>query len=212
MTTHTVPVTTTGDWKMRWRPTPLSMTRLLVGLVIFGWGEALLIRGNLGNTPWTVLSQGIGRKAGISVDWATFFVSLGVLACWSLVRERPGLGTICNAIVIPLAMRFSLEALSVPHAMWARAVMMVGGVVAISFGCGLYISAHLGPGPRDGLMTGLHSRTKIPIARVRLAIEATVFLVGWAMGGVIGVGTACFAIFVGPLVARFLRLFGWSAS
>ncbi len=212
MTVQSVPKLSNVDWKVRWRPTPPQMVRLLVGLTIFGGGEALLIEAHLGNTPWTVLSQGIGKRTNLSVDVATFFVGLAVLACWAIVRERPGLGTVCNAIVIPIAMRFSLEALQTPHAMWARSLVMIGGVLAISFGCGLYISAHLGPGPRDGLMTGIHTRTKIPIARVRLAIEAAVFVVGWALGGVIGVGTVCFALFVGPLVARFLRLFGWSAA
>ena len=200
------------DWKSRWRPTPASMARLLVGLTIFGFGEGLLIESHLGSTPWTVLSQGIAKKADIGVDLATFFVGIGVLLCWYFVSERPGLGTVCNAIVIPVSLHFTLQGLPTPHHLWVRSLFMMGGVITIAFGCGLYISAHLGPGPRDGLMTGLHTRTRIPIAKVRLVLEATVLVVGVIMGGVVGIGTVCFAVFVGPLVARFLTLFGWQTK
>jgi uncharacterized protein len=161
---------------------------------------------SLGVSPWTVLAQGVGALADIGLGWATFWVSVGVLLLWLPLRERPGLGTLANAVVIALAIGVTLPLLPGPTAFgWQLAEVLVG-IAMIGLGSGLYLTAGMGPGPRDGWMTGLHRRTGLPVSAVRLAIEVTVLGVGWLLGGVVGLGTVLFALLVGPSVGYGLSL------
>jgi uncharacterized membrane protein YczE len=190
----------------RWVPTPLSFGRLMLGLVLFGAGEALLLWSALGNTPWTVLAEGVEVQTPLSVGVATVLISFVVLALWIGLRQRPGLGTIANALVIGAVIDATLRLLPESGAPGVRVAAMLGGVAIVAIGSGLYLGARLGPGPRDGLMTGLHRRTGWPIAPVRIGIELTAVAVGAVLGGTVGIGTIVFAVAIGPAVALALRL------
>ncbi len=179
---------------------------LLLGLWLFGTGEALLVSSALGSTPWTVLAQGLSTKLPISIGLATFLVSAAVLLLWIPLRERPGLGTIANAVVIAVALEAMVTLLPAPEALAWRLAFVVAGIIVIGIGSGLYLTTNLGPGPRDGWMTGIHLRTGWPISAVRLGIEVTVVLVGWLLGGTVGLGTVLFAVLIGPAVGYGLLL------
>jgi uncharacterized membrane protein YczE len=179
---------------------------LLVGLWLFGTGEALLVDSQLGVSPWTVLAEGVDLQTGIGIGWATFFISLTVLLLWIPLRERPGLGTLANAVVIALALGLTAPLLPQPSAVGWQVFEVVGGIALIGLGSGLYLTCGLGPGPRDGWMTGVHQRTGLPVAGVRALIEISVLVAGWALGGTVGVGTVAFALFIGPSVGYGLRL------
>ncbi len=194
-----------------WRASPAQLGRLLLGLWLFGTGEGLLILAELGNSPWTVFAAGISEQTGLAIGTATIAVSFGVLLLWIPLRERPGLGTIANAIVIGLAIDATGALMSPPGALGARWALLLGGIGLVGVGSGLYINAALGRGPRDGLMTGLHLRTGRPIALVRALIEITALVIGVALGGLAGIGTIAFALLVGPAVALALRLLPASA-
>lgn len=207
---HTVPVT---SWRSasRWRTRPSTFLLLIVGLWLFGAGEALLVSAGLGNGPWTVLAQGVTTRVPISIGLATFLISVTVLLLWIPLRERPGLGTIMNAIVIALSLQVMLLVLPEPTGdgigvLTVRLLMVLGGIALIGLGSGLYLTTGLGPGPRDGWMTGIHDRTGWPVSRVRLGIEAVVLVLGWLLGGTVGIGTVLFALLVGPSVGYGLRL------
>lgn len=182
------------------------MAILLAGLWLFGTGEALLVVAELGNGPWTVLAQGMTNYLPIDIGMATLVVSGVVLALWIPLREKPGLGTIANAIVIALALQVGVWLLPHPEQIWLRVVFIFLGIAAIGMGSGLYLTTNLGPGPRDGWMTGLHVRFGWPVARVRLGIEVTVLILGWLLGGTVGLGTVLFAVLIGPSVGWGLRL------
>lgn len=189
----------------RWRPGAGRLGRLLLGLVLFGIGEGLLVAAALGNSPWTVLAQGVAEHAGIAVGTATIAISFVVLLAWVPLRQRPGLGTILNAIVIGLAIDATLAL--VPGDGWTlaeRTGAMAVAMVIVALGSGLYLTAMLGPGPRDGLMTGLHRASGIRIGAVRTAIEVSVVVAGVLLGGTAGIGTLAFALGIGPLVALML--------
>jgi len=183
---------------------PLRLTQLLLGLVLYGVTLALMIRAGLGNAPWDVLHQGLARHLPLSIGDVLIVVSLIVLLLWIPIREVPGLGTICNAFLIGLAADGTLSLVSQPDQWWARVLMMLVGLLGNAAATAYYIGAQLGPGPRDGLMTGLHRRTGLPIGRVRTALEVTVVIVGWLLGGTLGIGTVLYAIGIGPLVQRLL--------
>ena len=204
---HTVPVT---RWRAasRWRTRPSTFAILLVGLWLFGTGEAMLVASTLGNAPWTVLSQGLSSRFPISIGVATFLVSVTVLLLWIPLRERPGLGTISNAVVIALSLQVMVTVLPTPGNVVVRLLMVLGGIVVIGIGSGLYLTTNLGPGPRDGWMTGIHLRTGWPISAVRLGIEATVLVIGWLLGGTVGIGTVLFALLIGPSVGYGLKAAG----
>ena len=179
------------------------IARCVVGLAIFGVGIALLIDANLGAAPWDVFHTGVAELTGLAVGQVTIITGIVLLALWIPLGETMGLGTILNAIEIGLVVDLMLPLLPEPDALVARTVMMLGGIVVIAIGSGLYIGAGLGPGPRDGLMTGFAKRgTSIRVART--SIELTVLVIGIALGGAIGVGTAVFAVTIGPLVQFFL--------
>lgn len=185
----------------RWRGRPLTLVVLTVGLWLFGTGEALLVASHLGNTPWTVLAQGVSRHSTLSIGEATLAISAVVLVGWIPLRERPGLGTIANAVVIAVAIDVMLDLLPQPHARAARLGEVVAAIVSIGIGSGLYLTTWLGPGPRDGWMTALARRTGVPIATVRLSIEVSVLVIGWVLGGRVGLGTVVFALSVGYAVS-----------
>lgn len=183
------------------RPPLLSLGLLVLGLFIFGLGEALLVAAGVGVSPWTVFAQGVTNVTGWSIGLATFVISLGVLALWVPLKRVPGIGTILNAIIIALVLEYVLPFLPRFEGLGINLAMAVLGVLVTGFGGAIYLIANLGPGPRDGLMTGLQSLTGWPIANVRTAIEVTVVAIGWLLGGTVGIGTVLFALGVGPSVA-----------
>ena len=192
----------------RWRPSPARLARLLVGLVVFGAGDALLVASLLGNSPWTVFAQGISVQTPLSVGAATIATSFVLLLLWIPLGQRPGLGTILNAIVVGLALDATLLVLPDDAPLAVRSLEVLAGIALVGIGSGLYLSTVLGPGPRDGLMTGLHRITGISVATVRTAIEVSALLVGVLLGGRFGIGTIAFALLIGPAVALGLRLSG----
>lgn len=204
-TSHTIPVT---PWRStsRWKARPSTLVVLIVGLWLFGTGEALLVVAELGNGPWTVLAEGVTARSPLTIGSATFVISLLVLALWIPLRERPGLGTIANAVVIASALQVGVLVIPHPDPLWLRLLLVLAGIALIGFGSGLYLTTNLGPGPRDGWMTGLHLRFGWPVARVRLGIEVSVLILGWLLGGTVGLGTVLFALFIGPSVGWGLRL------
>ena len=185
----------------RWDIAPLRISILLFGLFIFGIGDSLLIVSDLGNAPWSVLAQGISRQTSMSVGVSTLIISVMVLLLWIPLKERPGLGTIANIIVIAAAIDVGIH--FIPHAQTValKLVYVVTGIVLVGTGSALYITCALGPGPRDGWMTSIHRRTGWPIGRVRLGIELSVLALGVALGGRAGLGTALFALLIGYSVA-----------
>ena len=176
---------------------------LYLGLVLFGVSCAMLVASGLGLGPWDVFHQGLSEQLGISLGWVVVGVGVAVLLLWIPLRQRPGLGTVSNAILVGLVIDATLTFLSQPGSMVARVGLMLAGVVINGIATGLYIGAGLGPGPRDGLMTGLAARGH-SIRVVRTAIELTVLVVGWLLGGTVGVGTVLYALSIGPLTHLFL--------
>lgn len=205
---RTIPVTRWRTEGSRWRTRPSTFVVLVIGLWLCGTGEALLIHAGLGNSPWTVFAQGLSVRTGLTIGMATFLVSVAVLLLWIPLRERPGLGTVSNAVVIAVALQVMLEVLPDVTGTGWRVAFLLGGIVAFGLGSGLYLTTNLGPGPRDGLMTGLHLRTGIALTPVRLSIEVAVLAVGWLLGGTVGIGTVAFALLIGPSVGYGLRLVG----
>ena len=181
---------------------------MVAGQWVFGTGEAFLVAAGLGVAPWTVLAQGIAGRTGIPLGLATFSISAVVLLLWIPLRERPGLGTVCNMVVIATALQVMIGVLPTPSNLVLALAFVLGGIALIGLGSGFYLTANLGPGPRDGWMTGLHLRFGWPVAAVRLAIEASVLIVGWLLGGTVGIGTVLFALLIGPAVGYGLRIAG----
>jgi uncharacterized protein len=181
-----------------WRPGPARFAKLIAGLVVFGAGEAAIVEADLGNSPWTVLAQGVAKHTPLAIGTATVVISFLVLLMWIPLRQRPGLGTILNAILIGLAIDATLPLLPETDDIAARAALLLGGIALVSLGSGLYLTTRLGPGPRDGLMTGLTRRTGRSLRLWRTVIEASALIGGWALGGVAGIGTVAFAALIGP--------------
>lgn len=209
---RTIPRTRWRSEGSRWRASPATLVVLVGGLWLFGTGEALLVDAALGNAPWTVFAQGVSVRSGLSIGVATFFTSVAVLLLWIPLRERPGLGTVANAVVIATALQIMIEVLPGPEAFGWRLLQVIVGIALVGVGSGLYLTTNLGPGPRDGLMTGIHVRTGIAVTPVRLGIEVVVLIVGWLLGGTVGLGTLLFALLIGPSVGYGLRLVGWVAG
>ncbi|MFB9233011.1 YitT family protein [Pseudohalocynthiibacter aestuariivivens] len=182
-------------------PPLISVVFLVIGLILFGLGEALIIAAGVGVSPWIVFAQGITIVTGWSIGFATFIISLFVLFCWIPLRQTPGIGTILNAIIIALVLDFSLPYLPTYDSLALKVSEAMTGILVTGFGGGLYLIANLGAGPRDGLMTGLQTLTNLPIAWVRSGLELSVVSVGWALGGSVGIGTVLFALGIGPAVA-----------
>ena len=183
-----------------------GLVRLLVGLVAFGVGLALMVGAGLGLGPWEVLNQGLSRRTGIPIGTTGIFVGVLVLLSWLPLRQRLGIGTVSNVLVIGITIDVVLAVLSEPDAMAVRVLFLLAGVTLTGLGSGLYLGARLGAGPRDGLMTGLATRTGHSIRLVRTVMELSALGAGWALGGDVGVGTVLFAVAIGPLVQLFLGL------
>jgi uncharacterized membrane protein YczE len=192
--------------RSRWRATPGQLARIVFGLGLFGMGEGFVIASELGNSPWSVFAEGVSLNTPLSIGASTLVISAVVLLSWIPLRERPGMGTVLNAIVISVMIDVTLWA--VPHldAIGVRWSALLGGIVLVGVGSGFYLTANLGPGPRDGLMTGIHAKTGWPISAVRTGIEATAVAIGWLLGGTVGAGSVLFAVLVGPAVATALRV------
>jgi hypothetical protein len=188
------------------KPRLLTLGLLCLGLLVFGVGEALLIAAGAGVSPWIVLSQGVSNLTDWSVGFSTFVVSISVLLLWLPLRQKPGIGTILNAVVIAGAIEASLNYLPHPEMFYIQVLQSLVGIAMVGLGSGMYLCANLGPGPRDGLMTGLQRRTGLPIAGVRTTIELTAVILGWSLGGIVGVGTLLFALGIGPAVSAGLYL------
>ena len=197
---------------MSTRPPARTLLILIVGLWIFGTGDAILIAAGIGNTPWTVLAEGIALNINWSVGQATFLVSVLVLFLWIPLKEKPGIGTILNAIIISVAIEVMVPLLPVPDSPAMAVAEVLIGVLLIGIGSGIYLTANLGPGPRDGWMTGLQKASGIPIARVRVVIEVSVLALGVLLGGTFREGTILFALLIGPVVAICLNLAGRCGS
>ena len=186
------------------KPKFITILYLIFGLILFGLGEALLITANAGVSPWTVLAQGISVKTGFSIGVTTFIVSVSVLFFWIPLRQKPGIGTILNTIIVPIVIDVSLPFLPTPELIVFQILQVIIGVVILGLGIGFYLIANLGPGPRDGLMTGLQKITNLPIALIRAMIEISVVVCGWYLGGIVGLGTIVFALGIGPSVSAGL--------
>ena len=197
---RTVPVV---PWtaKNRW---DLSFKRVLIlffGLAIFGLGDGLIIQSGLGNAPWSVLAQGISLKSGLSIGTSTLIVGSLVLALWIPLRERPGFGTLSNIIIISLFIEIATNIFPKQESIVPGVIFTLVGIAMVGIGSSLYITCGLGPGPRDGAMTGLHQRTGVRVGRVRLGLEVVVSIVGALLGGTLGLGTLLFALLIGQSVA-----------
>jgi uncharacterized protein len=174
---------------------------LIIGITLFGLGEALLIAAGVGVSPWIVFAEGITHVTGWTIGFATFVTSISVLLCWIPLRQTPGIGTILNAVIVALALDYLLPYLPRFDSLILQVGEAVLGVLVTGFGAGVYLIANLGPGPRDGLMTGLQRITNQPIALVRTSLELTVVAIGWSLGGSVGFGTILFAVGIGPSIA-----------
>src|SRR6476619_6212786 len=188
------------------RKATLRGLALLVGLSGYGFSMAVMVRAGLGLDPWDVFHQGLAGRTGMTIGIASAVVGVAVLVACIPLRNRPGIGTVANVIVIAVTVDAALAVLPTPSALPVRIAMMLGAVVLNAISTVLYIGAGLGPGPRDGLMTGLVARTGLSVRLVRTSIEATVLAIGWLLGGTVGVGTVVYALGLGPLVQLFVRL------
>jgi uncharacterized protein len=189
-----------------WRPGPLRLAILLGGLWLFGTGEACIVAADLGNSPWTVLAQGVAEHTPLGIGAATIAISFAVLCAWIPLRQTPGLGTILNAIVVGVAIGVMVDVLPSDPAPVLSWLLLAGGIALVATGGGIYLGARLGPGPRDGLMTGLHRRTGRSLRLMRTCIELSALIAGFLLGGTVGVGTVAFALLIGPGVqASFYR-------
>ena len=204
---HSVPLT---RWTApsKWRPSFQTFWILIFGLYLFGTGDALFVQAGIGNGPWTVFAQGVGRQLSLSLGAASLLVSAVVLLLWWPLKQRPGFGTIANMLVISGSLQIGITVIPVAHLLWLQILMVVSGIVMVGAASGLYLTCGLGPGPRDGWMTAIHFRTGISVARVRLAIEVLVLSIGWLLGGVVGIGTVAFAFLIGRSVAIWLGVVG----
>jgi len=182
------------------------IVQLLIGLPLYGAGVALTVEAGFGLDPWTVLAQGVSLHTGIGVGWVTNLIGLVVMLIWIPLRERPGAGTLLNIAIVGTSLQLTLDAVPpLPGVAW-RIGALLAGIALVGLASGLYIGARFGPGPRDGLMTGLHRRLGWPVWRARVTVELTVLALGWLLGGSVGWGTVAFAVLIGPSVDLALRL------
>ncbi|MBS1699259.1 MAG: hypothetical protein JST25_12760 [Actinobacteria bacterium] len=180
--------------------------QLLIGLVLYGAGCGLMIDAGLGVDPWTVFAEGLALRTGIGVGWITNIVGLLVLLLWIPLRQRPGIGTLLNVLLVGTAIQATVTVIPPVSGLLVQVLLLLAGLLVVALASGLYIGARFGPGPRDGLMTGMHARFGWPIWVSRLTVEVTVLAIGWLLGGTVGVGTVVFALGIGPLVHIALPL------
>jgi hypothetical protein len=190
------------------RPKISTFLFLCLGLTLFGLGEGLLIVSFAGASPWSVLAQGISLNVDLSIGTITLFLSIGVLIFWLPLNQKPGIGTILNALIVAVMIDISIALISTPENYISQLLLAFIAVLTVGLGGGIYLVANLGAGPRDGLMVGLQQKTNLPIATVRAFLELTVVSIGWYLGGTVGVGTLLFAFGIGPAVALGLFLTG----
>ncbi len=190
----------------RWQLNPLRTGVLFFGLAIFGLGDSLLVQSNIGNAPWTVFAEGVSLKTGWTLGFSTFIISIFVLLAWVPLREKPGFGTLSNIVLIATFIQVGVTFFPEQSSHFGGVVYVLLGIALVGVGSSLYITCGLGPGPRDGAMTGIHHATGIRVGRVRLGIEVTVLAAGWLMGGTVGLGTLLFAVLIGNSVAISLGI------
>ena len=190
------------------KPKISTLFFLCFGLILFGLGEGLLIVSSMGNSPWTVLAEGVYLDVGFSIGLITILISVVVLLFWLPLNQKPGIGTILNAIIIGLMIDICIRFVPVPENYISQLILAVVAVLTVGLGGGIYLIANLGPGPRDGLMIGLQKKTNLPIAAVRAFLEISVMSIGWYLGGTVGIGTLLFAFGIGPAVALGMFIVG----
>lgn len=197
----TAPKTSWSAGSSNWKVNPKTFFVLILGLWLFGTGEAAILAAGIGQSPWTVLAFGISKTLGITIGEATFVVSVVVLLLWIPLRRRPGLGTALNILVVAIAIEVMIPIFPNPTNFVLQIVEVIFGVLLVGLASALYITCNVGSGPRDGLMTGLNERTGIRIGRVRTSIELVALTIGWLLGGIVGLGTLLFALLIGQSVA-----------
>lgn len=197
----TVPKTSWSAGESNWKVSAKTFLVLVLGLWLFGTGEALLIDASIGQSPWTVLADGLAKTLNMTIGETTFLTSIVVLLLWIPLKRRPGLGTVMNILVIAVAIDVMTPLLPSPTNVVAQTFEALFGILLVGLASALYITCNVGPGPRDGLMTGLNERTGVRVGRVRTGIEVVVLAIGWLLGGVVGVGTLLFALLIGQSVA-----------
>ena len=201
-------VSWSSDKPLNLKPKISSLFFLCIGLTLFGVGEGLLIVSAAGASPWSVLAQGIYLNVGFSVGIITILISVGVLIFWIPLNQRPGIGTVLNALIIGLMIDVCIKFVPTPENYVFQLLLAIVAVLTVGLGGGIYLVANLGAGPRDGLMIGLQQKTSLPIAAVRAFLEITVMSIGWYLGVTVGVGTLLFAFGIGPAVALGLFIVG----
>ena len=193
---------------LNFKPKIQTLFFLSIGLICFGLGEALILISSTGNSPWLVFSEGLSIKTGLSVGTATFLISLVVLFLWIFLKQKPGIGTFLNVFIIAIVIDLTSFYFDSPSSIYSKYLLTIFSVLLVGIGSGIYLVANLGPGPRDGLMTGFTRITGYPISFIRASIEITVVIIGWHLGGTVGLGTLIFAFGIGPAVALGLFLVG----
>ena len=195
-----------SEFPLNPKPRLTTMIMLVIGLFLFGLGEAIIIGSGSGVSPWTVLAQGISKRSDFSIGMATFFISIAILIFWIPLKQVPGIGTILNAIIIASAIDLTLPYLPQPNDITFKIIQACFGILVVGLGSGIYLCSNLGPGPRDGLMIGLQKQTNASLPAIRTIIELLAVISGWLLGGVVGIGTILFVFGIGPCVGIGLTL------
>ena len=199
-------VSWSSEFPLNTKPKLTTLIMLVIGLFLFGLGEAIIIGSGSGVSPWTVLAQGISSKTDLSIGMATFLISIFILIFWVPLKQIPGIGTILNAIIIASAIDLTLGFIPKPELIYLKILQASFGILIVGIGSGIYLASNLGPGPRDGLMIGLQQKTNTSIPVIRTIIEITAVTVGWFLGGIVGIGTILFVFGIGPCVGVGLTL------
>ena len=195
-----------SEFPLNTKPRFITLLMLIIGLFLFGLGEAIIIGSGSGVSPWTVLAQGISSRSNLSIGMTTFLISVSILIFWIPLKQVPGIGTILNAIIIASAIDLTIPYLPHPDSMVLKMLQACLGILIVGIGSGIYLSSNLGPGPRDRLMVGLQKKTDASIATIRTIIELLAVLMGWMLGGLVGIGTILFVFGIGPCVGIGLTL------
>ena len=199
-------VSWSSEFPLNTKPKLTTLIMLVIGLFLFGLGEAIIIGSGSGVSPWTVLAQGISSKTDLSIGMATFLISIFILIFWVPLKQIPGIGTLLNAIIIASAIDLTLGFIPKPELIYLKILQASFGILIVGIGSGIYLASNLGPGPRDGLMIGLQQKTNTSIPLIRTIIEITAVTVGWFLGGIVGIGTILFVFGIGPCVGVGLTL------
>tara|TARA_B100002052_G_scaffold80171_1_gene73194 strand:+ start:355 stop:1041 length:687 start_codon:yes stop_codon:yes gene_type:complete len=199
-------VSWSSEFPLNTKPKLTTLIMLVIGLFLFGLGEAIIIGSGSGVSPWTVLAQGISSKTDLSIGMATFLISILILIFWVPLKQIPGIGTILNAIIIASAIDLTLGFIPKPELIYLKLLQASFGIFIVGIGSGIYLASNLGPGPRDGLMIGLQQKTNTSIPLIRTIIEIAAVTVGWFLGGIVGIGTILFVFGIGPCVGVGLTL------